>query len=382
MKTSPKQISLFGEGESMFLQEDSHASPSLFQEREKAQKMTDISGRKCLEQYEKLSQATSLGKTFMELLAGMTDWYSNRCKVTWRLKGTKYNRLFFQLQVSTLPTEGIEYGLLRTPTTMDISEGAMKEAAKLMNGKTKRSSGQNVQITLNQQMMMEYLKDKPKLVESLNQEKQILRVDPPSQEEFLDWIRSINKSVFVEMGIKKTTVDHWYRKDEAGFSLPKMEDWLIIINQMEVPMLLREKMERIKEKDWTGLLPTPAARDWKDTGNIDALAKLHDKRASPSIALICAKNIKLGLLPTPNASDNIDRGSMNNKYNQRRAEIGKQIGLTVIMKTIGENMNDPTLIPSQLNPLFVAEMMGFPIAWTLSPFQSGEKNQSKPTETQ
>ncbi len=31
--------------------------------------------------------------------------------------------------------------------------------------------------------------------------------------------------------------------------------------------------------------------------------------------------------------------------------------------------------PSQLNPLFVAEMMGFPIDWLILPFQDGEKNQ-------
>ena len=36
---------------------------------------------------------------------------------------------------------------------------------------------------------------------------------------------------------------------------------------------------------------------------------------------------------------------------------------------------------SQLSPLFVEEMMGFPKNWTALPFQSGEENQSKHTET-
>tara|TARA_R110000803_G_scaffold190011_1_gene252518 strand:+ start:263 stop:661 length:399 start_codon:yes stop_codon:yes gene_type:complete len=36
---------------------------------------------------------------------------------------------------------------------------------------------------------------------------------------------------------------------------------------------------------------------------------------------------------------------------------------------------------SQLNPLFVEEMMGFPKNWTALPFQSGEGNQSKHMET-
>jgi DNA (cytosine-5)-methyltransferase 1 len=35
---------------------------------------------------------------------------------------------------------------------------------------------------------------------------------------------------------------------------------------------------------------------------------------------------------------------------------------------------------SQLNPLFVAEMMGFPPNWTVLPFQSGETNQLRDTE--
>ncbi|MDR1383666.1 MAG: DNA cytosine methyltransferase [Planctomycetaceae bacterium] len=37
---------------------------------------------------------------------------------------------------------------------------------------------------------------------------------------------------------------------------------------------------------------------------------------------------------------------------------------------------------SPLNPLFVAEMMGFPTDWTVLPFQAGGNTQSKPTETQ
>jgi hypothetical protein len=36
---------------------------------------------------------------------------------------------------------------------------------------------------------------------------------------------------------------------------------------------------------------------------------------------------------------------------------------------------------SQLNPRFVAEMMGFPPNWTELPFLNGGQNQSKDTET-
>jgi hypothetical protein len=34
----------------------------------------------------------------------------------------------------------------------------------------------------------------------------------------------------------------------------------------------------------------------------------------------------------------------------------------------------------QLNPLFVAEMMGFPVNWMILPFQNGETKASKRSE--
>jgi hypothetical protein len=65
-------------------------------------------------------------KTFTALLIGQEDWYSTRCKLTWKLKGTKYNRMYCQLVPSAHRTEGIEFGLLlKTPTKMDgeVSSG-------------------------------------------------------------------------------------------------------------------------------------------------------------------------------------------------------------------------------------------------------------------
>jgi len=103
-----------------FLQEVSHANPTQLQEKERVKKTIDISGRRCLEQYEKLNRGTSWGKMFLGLLVGTGDWYSRKCKLTWRLKGTKYKRYYFQLVPSTLPTEGIGFGLLPTVKTQGL----------------------------------------------------------------------------------------------------------------------------------------------------------------------------------------------------------------------------------------------------------------------
>jgi hypothetical protein len=82
---------------------------------EKEKKMTATSGQKCLEQFEKFNRATLWAKTFADLLIGMGDWYSMKCKLTWKLKATKCYRFYFQLVPSTHHTEETEYGLLPTP---------------------------------------------------------------------------------------------------------------------------------------------------------------------------------------------------------------------------------------------------------------------------
>jgi len=73
---------------------------------------------------------------FMGLLIGMEGWYSTKCNLTWKLKGTKYGRFYCQLRPLTLPTEGTEFGLLPTPKTMDgMAENVNSgKELKLING--------------------------------------------------------------------------------------------------------------------------------------------------------------------------------------------------------------------------------------------------------
>jgi hypothetical protein len=58
-----------------------------------------------------------------------------------------------------------------------------------------------------------------------------------------------------------------------------------------------------------------------------------------------------GLLPTPLASDNRDRGDLSNPSIQRRLRIGKQVSLSSYFK------GEPC-------PLCVEGMMGLPMGWT------------------
>ncbi len=136
----------------------------------------------------------------------------------------------------------------------------------------------------------------------------------------------------------------------------------------------------------SGLLPTPTATD-AGSGRINrSLSPNAAER--PTIAFAA----KMGLLPTPNASEGT---KWTTKYNPN-SQMGR--GLTAM--TINDMLPTPqardfkgechptqsclpnALQTSQLNPLFVAEMMGFPPDWTVLPFQSGGRNPSKPTATQ
>ena len=201
--------------------------------------MNATCGQKCLEQFERLPRVGSWAKTFAALLVGTGDWYSTRCKLTWKLVGTKSSRLYFQLVPKTLPTEGIEFGLLPTPSTTDWNTPFKTDQKtrflerRMQNGKTTTPS-------------------------SLNQ---------------------------------------------------------------------------LRQMAYEGLLPTPVSRDWK--------------------------------------------GAQAAEYRKLRGQKGSHesvVSLPGFVGAIGKT--------SQLNPLFVEEMMGFPPGWTELPFQSGETNLSKPTETQ
>lgn len=102
-----------------FSQEDSRASHTAAQGKEKAKKMNAICGQKCLEQYEKFPRVSSWAKMFAASLIGTGEWYSTRCVLSWRLLGIKSRPVLYLRAVSMRHTAESEFGLLPTPTAMD-----------------------------------------------------------------------------------------------------------------------------------------------------------------------------------------------------------------------------------------------------------------------
>jgi hypothetical protein len=103
-------------------QEASPVNPTPSPESERERRTSATCGPRCCALFENAPRATSWAKTFAALLVGMEGWSSRRCALTWKLKGTPFNRSYFQLQASAHPTEEIEFGLLLTPTTTERSE--------------------------------------------------------------------------------------------------------------------------------------------------------------------------------------------------------------------------------------------------------------------
>jgi hypothetical protein len=111
------------------------------------------------------------------------------------------------------------------------------------------------------------------------------------------------------------------------------------------------------------MLPTPCRFDYNSARTEQKWAIDKKKYAEKGVNLQMGlkQMARFSMLPTPMASD--WSGSKT-----------KRKGNTQLTETLG--------VSSQLNPRFVAEMMGFPPNWTELPFQSGEQNQSKDTATQ
>jgi hypothetical protein len=225
-------------------------------------------------------------------------------------------------------------GLLPTPTCMDSSKnGDMTGAAKMLMGATTRSSGQQIQRTLTDAVQMEILKENPALAMELASKEFMKRTKLPTQIEFVEWIKTIGtqRELSEKLNLKLTKVEHWFRKDKIGFSYPSIEDWTLIKKHYQIPMELDNKMIYQESIEWNGMLPTPAARDYKGGKSKQALEK--------------------------------------------RRERGN------LIETLPDKF-PLDLKTSQLNPRFVAEMMGFPENWTELPFLNGDKSQLKPTEMQ
>lgn len=98
--------------------------------------------------------------------------------------------------------------------------------------------------------------------------------------------------------------------------------------------------------------PTPRANSAMAAATTPSAIANVDSRF-PNLETVVAKRT----WPTPNASDCRNRGNPTNPCVQRRMEIGKQVGLSMMV-------GGPETPQMSLNPVWVEWLMGWPIGWT------------------
>jgi hypothetical protein len=103
------------------------------------------------------------------------------------------------------------------------------------------------------------------------------------------------------------------------------------------------------------MLPTPESQSSNRSPTAYLAAKKRNKNLGGG-----GLQVAIAMLPTPQASDNRDRGNMDHPSIQRRIASGKQIGLSVEVNSI----KDGTSRGLKLQPNFVEWMMGYPQGWT------------------
>lgn len=129
----------------MFSPGDSPVSRSARQADEKVPRMTVTSGRKCVESLGRFDRVGSLEKMFSACLIMDGAWYSNRCSLIWKLKGTRHGRIYCRLQVWVRRTKGIGSGLLPTPDASLATGGKVQKldvsiTGRAANGKKRQMS--------------------------------------------------------------------------------------------------------------------------------------------------------------------------------------------------------------------------------------------------
>jgi hypothetical protein len=295
-------------------------------------------------------------------------------------------------------------GMLPTPTVMDsANNGDMTAAAKLMQGATHRASGQPIQKTLTMEIHQQILADNQPLMEELANKPMLKRTNLPPQKEFVEWIRSVTnaKELSQMIDVKLSTAEHWFRTDAKGFSHPSIEEWIKIAEIFQVTEQMNARMMEQSSIEWTGMLPTPTAMD---STNATATMKSTQVKEGSMHSVTLARAMAMGILPTPNArdwKDTIGNGKDAPSIGVTRGySLGQKLNSMLPTPTASDQFSGTPILSdnypretdlkhyvaqqigktSQLNPRFVAEMMGFPPNWTELPFQSGEQNQSKDME--
>jgi hypothetical protein len=349
MKILQKQTLVNGKEESMSSQADFLASLSPSQVRERERMITATSGRTCSVLYEKSDPLGLLVKTLLE----SSRWFSPARRLKWEAKPLFSEKI-------TEKEYCYDKSMLSKPSVKTLSEK---------------------DIPSNRCLFRLVPSERP--IEETG-----CGLLPTVQTQGLKMCDENGKTRFYPMELLPTPMatDIYHPEHVRNLKDAGAETMASRKNGSNRPNGLMDFM------DFYGMLPTPNARE------ADEYSKKYNPKSQMGTALTAmavngmlptptnsmvtyqdfiqagyhsSKRPDYGLIPTPTASSHHngcckERKDGTSRKSELNHYIAAQTGKT-----------------SQLNPLFVEEMMGFPLMWTTLPFlsQSGDRNQSKDTET-
>ncbi len=234
--------------------------------------------------------------------------------------------------------------LWRTPTTMDSKEDSLKHATKLLQGKNLRSTGARIQITLADEVMVEEIKANPELMEQYKDYEMVTRKNLPEQQEFVDYMREQTTvaELFEKTGIKRTTIEHWFRRDKAGFSHPSIEDWEQIKPHLKTIKYDKE-MTTLHSIEWKeeikSMWPTPTTKGFGHASEGQTMimrrkveaGELTEQEAQAMMngTTLRPPRMKEWMWPTPQAADHLANQSETLEAWEKRAAEKKKEGINL-----------------------------------------------------
>ena len=303
------------------LLEDFPASPTAAQANASEKRTNAIYGQRCLEQYEKFPLVSSWAKMYAASLIGTGEWYSTRCVLSWKVMGIKSRPLLYLRAVSARHTEEKEFGLLPTPTAMQ--DDADPEKVDARNEK---------------QLAM----GNPKFILGLTQmaKRGLLPTPTAVQRDHPERVEKLKASGATDI----------YSRNNGENRPNSILDYM----------------------NFHGMLPTPNAMDWNTGTKPETYEARKQRHAEKGVHLqMTLRQMAVGILPTPTARDFKGDRTLTNGKNITQNGQEQPLSLEQRMRILTGN-SEATSKTSQLNPQFVAEMMGFPENWTELPFLNGE----------
>lgn len=314
MKTLPKQTSISGTERSMFSPEDSHANPSPSLVEEKERTITATSGRRCFERYGRYTPLGSLVKTLLE----SRRWWSPAKSLRWDAQTIFSKRItYIEKKADSHSTKSVQ-----TSKPKDIPSNRLLFQLAVSERHTEET------------------------------ESGLL---PTVQTQGLKQCNQKGKTEFMPLDLLPTPT----AIDKGGGRINRSPS----PNAADRPTLALAARK--------GLLPTPCSIEaTKFTKTINPNSQMGKGLTALAVN---------GLLPTPTAMEikhanrvkGLKEQGAKGMYSRKNGAL-RPNGLTDFLD-FNNQVDGGT---SQLNPLFVEEMMGFPLMWTALPFLSPDGNKN------